>query len=289
MRIRGLVFSICTAALLAGCNTVEGVGRDISGAGRQMQQTSAMEKNNCLPTAYAGQKNRMVLKPPGMAPEAQYLAAPPAASSGGVTWNTIDNYDGSAPQDVPVDLSPISAPPSGAAAVEWNTPPAASAPGVAYSKDVTLFPLDGEAPTYTYTSSPYVGGSASGPSYDFYGQLVQVLYFQHGSSAISKADKAGLKQLASGVNRTVGDVSVTVVGHASKRVDGVSDPIGKKMINFEMAQKRADAVTRELKKSGVNPSWVRTVSKGDDAPNPAPGTRTQEEADRRAEIFMDSK
>ena len=104
------------------------------------------------------------------------------------------------------------------------------------------------------------------------------------SAAIGAADKKELHDIAKQNIQ-----SVTVVGHASRRVDGVTDPVRRKMINFQMAQKRADAVVRELKKAGANPSWVQAVSQGDDTPNPDPGAMSQEDADRRAEVYVDGK
>lgn len=293
MRTRGLLVSVFAAMLLSGCSTVDGVGKDVVDIDNWFKgRPSAMEKTaGRIPTGYTGQNQRGVLKPPGFEQQQQ---EPPAASTGNLTWNEVGDY--SAPVSTPApaqdDLAPITMTPP-QSDVEWAAAPAAPAPvtsGQAYNKDVTVFPLDGEAPTYTYNTPSYPAGGYTTPvAFTDYGQLVQQIYFAHGSASLGKTDKKNLQQLAKGIKRTADDVSVTVVGHASKRVDGVSDPIRKKMINFEMAQKRANAVTHELKKSGVNPAWVRTVSQGDDAPNPAPGTRSQEDADRRAEVYMDSK
>lgn len=124
-------------------------------------------------------------------------------------------------------------------------------------------------------------------SIDDYGQLVQQIYFLHGSSSLTQGEKNALRNVAQNVsqNATAG-VAVTVVGHASKRVDGVTDPMRRKMINFEMAQKRANAVTNELNRAGLNPAWVQAVSKGDEEPNAAAGGRSQETADRRVDVYV---
>jgi outer membrane protein OmpA-like peptidoglycan-associated protein len=122
---------------------------------------------------------------------------------------------------------------------------------------------------------------------DGHGQLVQQLYFAHGSSRLSSSEKTTLHALAQGISHNaVSDVAVTVVGHSSARVDGVADPVRRKMINFEMAQKRANAVTNELNRAGLNPAWVQAVSKGDEEPNPAPAGRKQEDADRRVDVYV---
>lgn len=115
-----------------------------------------------------------------------------------------------------------------------------------------------------------------------FGDLKQTVYFEHGSAVINTSDRGALKAMANGLSD---NVAVTIVGHASTRVNTTDDPIRKKTINFEIAQKRANAVTKELKKSGVNPSLVTAMSKGDDEPNPTPGSRDQESADRRVEIY----
>ena len=308
MQLRGILVSVLAAGLLSACSTVDGAKKDFFDVDNWLHgQPSAMESTlgiGRVPTGYAGQNKRSVLKPPGMeiqqsapAPETDW-SAEPAASTPAAEWNTIEGYGenrtpitASSNDGIQSDLAPIT---SSSPPVHWDAAPAPAVvpQGSAYNKDVTVFPLDGEATSYNYTRSPYASAAPSAPatpSYDFYGQLVQQLYFVHGSSVIAQSDKKHLKELASGLKRTANDVSVTIIGHASKRVDGVSDPIEKKMVNFEMAQKRANAVTAELKKSGVNPAWVRTVSKGDDAPNQNPGTKSQEDADRRAEVYMDSK
>lgn len=145
---------------------------------------------------------------------------------------------------------------------------------VAAADPVSVYPVDGAS-------------DASLMSMDDYDQLVQQIYFLHGSSSLTAGEKKTLNSLAQGISQNAtASVAVTVVGHASKRVDGVTDPLRRKMINFEMAQKRANAVTQELNRAGLNPAWVQAVSKGDEEPNPAPGTRSQEAADRRVDVYV---
>jgi len=112
------------------------------------------------------------------------------------------------------------------------------------------------------------------------------VFFAYGSSKIGKDDHRVLKTIAAHLPDR-GSYEVRVVGHASKRVDGVEDPIKKKMINFEMAQKRANAVAREMYAAGVKPAWVMALSKGDEEPNPTPDGKDQEAADRRADVYVD--
>ncbi|HYD17831.1 MAG TPA: OmpA family protein [Patescibacteria group bacterium] len=141
--------------------------------------------------------------------------------------------------------------------------------------------------TYTVTDP----GTDTGVGYpqQGYGQVVQEIYFSHGSSRIGSNDRAQLQQFADSIKGSENAVALTVVGHASTRVDGVTDPIRRKEINFEMAQKRANAVTGILKQSGVTPAWIEAISRGDEEPNMNPGDKSQEAADRRAELYMNGQ
>lgn len=139
---------------------------------------------------------------------------------------------------------------------------------------VSVYPVEGYEDTSLVSLSDY-------------GQLMQQIYFLHGSSNLTAAEKASLHNLAQGLSQNAtATVAVTVVGHASKRVDGVTDPLRRKMINFEMAQKRANAVTHELNSAGLNPAWVQAVSKGDEEPNTQAAGRAQEAADRRVDVYV---
>ena len=208
-----------------------------------------------MPSGFYGQNaaGRAVLKPPGMEPE----YAPPLA------WNETTVYDEPPPV---TDSRPIPGEP------------------VQYSDSVSVYPLDGEtAPMRNYVNAPpqdmvYVDT-------EVYGDMVQEIFFAHGSARIGSNDKRHLVSFAKGVHSNNG-LALTVVGHASTRVNTTDDPVRKKEINFEVAQKRANAVTGVLTEAGVSPSWVMSVSRGDDEPNTHSGKRSQEAADRRVEVFM---
>jgi outer membrane protein OmpA-like peptidoglycan-associated protein len=159
------------------------------------------------------------------------------------------------------------------------------------NENVTVYPVDeamgNAAPAPAMPSAPVAQADDTLYMGSEYGRLTQEVFFAHGSAAIGKSDRDTLKMWAKGLNAAdAGNMAVTVVGHASARVDGVNDPVRRKMVNFEMAQKRANAVTHALTQAGVNPSWVQAVSKGDEEPNANPGVRSQEEADRRADIYV---
>lgn len=151
----------------------------------------------------------------------------------------------------------------------WTEVPA---PVAVAEGPVTVYPIDGAQPVQ-YADNDYNSVTVD------YGQLMQQLYFDHGSAVISRADRAQLMNWGRSVKDQQG-VAITVVGHASLRVDGVTDPVRRKEINFEMAQKRANAVTSALQKSGVMRGWIEAISKGEEE---ATGN---EAADRRADVFM---
>jgi len=177
------------------------------------------------------------------------IVRPPTTAEGATEWAQVEGYD-----DAFAD------------------------PAFDNQGSVSVFPLDG---------SEYPAGY-SPTGMDAYGSMMQQMFFPHGSAAIAAGDKKSLHSLATSVSPDNSSL-LTIVGHASKRVDGVNDPVKKEMINFRMAQKRADAVTRELGRAGLNPAWIVAVSKGDKEPNPAPGARDQESADRRVEVYMGDK
>lgn len=150
---------------------------------------------------------------------------------------------------------------------------------------VSVFPVGDVAPAPEAFPSPVVmTPPAPVMTQDNYGQMMLQLFYLHGSAALTAGERQQIVNVAKNVSPSQ-PVSLTVVGHASKRVDGVDDPVQKKMINFEMAQKRANVVTEVLTSSGVNPSWVQAISKGDEEANAVPGSRDQESADRRVEIY----
>ena len=124
------------------------------------------------------------------------------------------------------------------------------------------------------------------PQSSGYGDLLHESYFRHGSAQLSASDKKALKAVAEDVKVT--DSDITVVGHASNRVDGHASAERKSELNHNISNKRAIAVTRELTSQGVSPSKINAVAQGDAIPNAHPGDKTQEEADRRVEIYAET-
>lgn len=265
MRIPRILIAVLALLAVSGC-TRQKMEADYHDFGHWWSGKPSHIGNRWGPmtTGYGDQNlaGRAVLKPPGMEP------LPPEA------WHEIDGY--------------------GVPSAAGTQPP------VAYTDSVSVYPLEEDAngvrprhvieqPTPEAMPMPAQQESVSvEPLAMAYGEMVQQLYFQHGSAHVGTGDR---KQLATAARRIKkrGNVSVTVVGHASHRVNTTDDPIRKREINFEVAQKRANAVTNALTSQGIQPGWVMAVSKGDDEPNMHPGRRSQEAADRRVEVFMNGQ
>ncbi|MDE2335906.1 MAG: OmpA family protein, partial [Alphaproteobacteria bacterium] len=117
---------------------------------------------------------------------------------------------------------------------------------------------------------------------------VEQVYFGYGSARVAPIDRKNLRELARSLTRQSDDYRLTVVGHASRSVAGVRDPLRRKIINFRMAQKRADAVAHTLVEAGASPDWVEARSAGAAQPSQHPDGRSQQAADQRADVFLDA-
>lgn len=107
-----------------------------------------------------------------------------------------------------------------------------------------------------------------------------VVWFAHGSTRLSDADRTLLSGIARAASRS--DSRIRVIGHASARA-GSGDPVGLVMANFEMSLQRANAVARVLVGNGV-PSGRVTV----EAVGAGGATAADEKWNRRAEIHLDA-
>lgn len=266
------------------------------------QQTSG--KSPILPTDNAPQAQQPV------------VAAKPESD---LVWHDLGNTYRAGNYVPPTedDLAPIGSTamaPSrqqSGAQLQWNEVAlerdAAGDPSIAYNRNVMVYPVDGDVSAFTmpqYENASYgndgiptslvsadgvrlIDRQAREMGYDTAEDMVMELFFAHGSSKIPEKDKKKVRDLASAILRTQ-NASLRVVGHASKRVDHVKDPVKAAMINFEMSMKRAAAVTREMYKAGVTPAWVEAVARGDTEPNENIAGMAQEDADRRVEVFMNA-
>ncbi len=284
--------------LTACSNTWEGVRADSKDVTRwSHNKTSSMEKIfGPAPTGYTGNSKPAAAaektQPPSseaggaLNPAADAATQPATAgqqpsprtrSNKGLVWHKIDNYDEGYQSAPTENVEPVSP----------SSPQSSAAPAIKYNQSVNVFPVDGDAEPYTQMTSGGFGNPAANNGYaTVSGAMVQQIFFAHASARVSKTDRGNLQQLAEALVHSTDSYGLSVVGHASKRVDHVRDPIERKMINFKMAQKRANTVTTELRKAGMDPRWILASSRGDEDPNVKHGNKTQEAADRRAEVFV---
>lgn len=306
MKVRGLAGKISaivmSAVLLTGCNAVDGLGRDIVAiegiARKEIKSTKkSVDDQVSLAKGYTGHRRRLLFKPPSLSADTAEMSMMPETTGASVDiaynpdenlygqpslpWNDVgsyQNYHSPVEKDTWNDYAPIT-PRLPSMYVESGSDYSD------YNKDVTVFSIDSAmgqpsyAPSPVFSPTPLKRGDVSG-RVDFYGQMLEKFYFAHGSSSLTPKNKSKLNVAANEIKSAGEKVNLTVVGHASKRVEGVKDPVRRQMINLEMAQKRANSVVSALKKSGVKPSWIETVSKGDEM---ATGN---ESTDRRVDLYM---
>jgi outer membrane protein OmpA-like peptidoglycan-associated protein len=282
-----LVFCVLCLWSLSGCtNTWEGIKADKRDAvAWSHNKPSSMEKLvGPAPAGYAGSTTRKAIPARQTMPQSAgdagsfSVRATRAVSPSGLVWHKIDNYDIQHPEMPSRNAAPLSS---------YSPPQEPVTNGIVeYNQSVNVFPVDGDTEPYTQVNGQNMALSMNTQRPE--GDLAEQVFFAHGSAAIAGIDRRNLHELGESLARTTGTYKISVVGHASRRVNNVSDPLKKKMINFEMAQKRANAVTNELRRAGADPSMIVAISKGDTEPNPRPGDRSREAADRHADVYMAS-
>lgn len=107
--------------------------------------------------------------------------------------------------------------------------------------------------------------------------LPQDILFATNSTAVSGASRADLSTLAASINRYP-DTTVNVIGH--------TDNVGGAAFNFDLSQRRAQAVTSVLINAGVTPSRIRSIGRGEDAPVATNLTAEGRQQNRRVEIVI---
>lgn len=250
MKMLHLAFCVLSVLAFSGCtNTWEGLKKDAQDTKQWAHhQPSGLEQSiGPAPTGYAGQK------------EASF---PASAELTGLY--EIEPAESSVDQNTAKKLAPVT--------YEGGA--------------VSVFPVDADSSPYEDKGYDYVRmGQENGAISS--GTMETQLFFAYGSSRIGTHERRKLHQLAAQLHEQESAYKVNIVGHASKRVDYVTDPVSKKMINFEMALKRATAVTQALRHEGIRPDLLMATSIGDTMPNPNPGLKTQEASDRRVEVYVD--
>lgn len=237
-----------------------------------------------IPSGYAGQNEVAnsqftLLKPSGVERVEQSSR-----------WEDVGSLDRLHPVSMPIGEPPMDEQaPEVQNNDDSNMPQPLTREPISYNDDVHIYPVDGDAEPY---GGAHLNEAANNTDNSVYaapaGKMAEQVFFPYGSAKVEPVYKESLRSLSNRLKASR-DYDISVVGHASKRVDNVEDPIRRKMINLSMAQKRSDAVTSELHKAGVNPAKVKSISRGDEEPNPTPDGKPQEEADRRVEVFVDEK
>lgn len=110
-----------------------------------------------------------------------------------------------------------------------------------------------------------------------------MIYFEHGSSALNAAARQVIANVAQSYSGMV-----LIDGHASHRT-GVKDPVKAGLINFQVSMKRAMAVTRALITQGVSPKAIKVTAHGDAEPARPETNHAAEKKNRRVEIRTGTK
>lgn len=153
---------------------------------------------------------------------------------------------------------------------------------------VTIFPLDGAAPTY--------GGSPDAPQIPFNNDFMNTpinsapfmhgaggvegqIFFKHGSSRLGSGDINQLSNVAeqakfAPVNR------ITIEGYASQPTQAGSQSVEGHILNLKESMNRSFAVSKKLMQKGVPAEKIKTVSWG------ATKSSGNESQDRRVDIVM---
>ena len=106
--------------------------------------------------------------------------------------------------------------------------------------------------------------------------LPQDILFATNSTAVSGAARGDLITLAESMQRYPSDV--TVIGH--------TDNVGDAAFNFDLSQRRAQAVTSILINAGVSPARVRSIGRGEDMPVATNLTAEGRQQNRRVEVVI---
>lgn len=117
------------------------------------------------------------------------------------------------------------------------------------------------------------------------GGQVAVIYFGHGSAGLDSRDRQVLRDVA-GIQRQRGG-TLRVVGHASGRA-AAKNALRRRLSNFEMSLRRAEAVAEALEDMGVPGERIVVEARSANEPVYQETAPSGEAGNRRAEIFLQS-
>ena len=107
--------------------------------------------------------------------------------------------------------------------------------------------------------------------------LPQDILFATDSAALTGGLQSDISTLASSIN-AYPDTTINVIGHA--------DNTGDAAYNQDLSARRAQAVSSALISSGVNPTRIRSIGRGEDAPIATNQTPEGRALNRRVEITI---
>ena len=107
--------------------------------------------------------------------------------------------------------------------------------------------------------------------------LAHDILFAVDSTAVSGASQNDIFTLANSINRYP-NTTVNVIGH--------TDSTGEAAYNFDLSQRRAQAVASVLINGGVSPQRIRSIGRGEDAPIATNATAQGRQQNRRVEIII---
>lgn len=107
--------------------------------------------------------------------------------------------------------------------------------------------------------------------------LPEDILFATNSTAVSGRSQADLRTLANSMNQYP-NTTVNVIGH--------TDNVGDASFNFDLSQRRAQAVTSVLISSGVSPNRIFASGQGENSPVATNQTAEGRQANRRVEIVI---
>ncbi|HEX6960109.1 MAG TPA: OmpA family protein [Ferrovibrio sp.] len=181
----------------------------------------------------------------------------------------------------PVQSSANGAPRQGAAAVTDTFSQA-----LAQSSATTLPPnlaqatLQPSSAGGTATAAAASGLPAPGSS-----QLLAVIRFGNGDTRLGSDDRTLLRKVAEYYKGLGGKGALRVVGYASSRT-GNMDSSSHRQLNYSLSERRANAVTAELRRRGVAADKIRTTAGADSAPVYYEAMPIAEDYNRRVEIYL---
>jgi hypothetical protein len=191
---------------------------------------------------------------------------PPTASPTPSTLPAIPDTTGSA---LPVTPPPTAGASPGYYVTEYSA-------GGQVAVDYGVLDGYGAGPSGGQTGTGYYGPGGAG-------QPVALIYFAHGSAALSAEDRRIIGEVAQ-LQRAHGGV-VRIVGHASMRTGNV-DPQRHEEVNYRISLARANAIADALIRAGLRSENVQVAAQGSADPEYYEFMPTGEAGNRRAEIYL---